>query len=170
MASGDADAAAAFVRRYQARVYGLALTVVGDPATAEEVAQETFLRIWRNAVVYDARRGRVATWVLTIARNLAVDALRARRERPIDPHRLVDRLLADERAEAAGPDLGDREQLRGALRALPVEQSRMVVLSAFYGLTAKESADVEGVPLGTAKTRIRRGIARLRRELGVRGD
>jgi RNA polymerase sigma factor (sigma-70 family) len=170
MASGDADAAAAFVRRYQARVYGLALTVVGDPASAEEVAQETFLRIWRNAVVYDVRRGRVATWVLTITRNLAIDALRVRRERPIDPHELVSRLLAQEQPKGEGADVGDREQLREALRALPPEQSRMVVLSVFCGLTAKESADLEGIPLGTAKTRIRRGIARLRQELGVGGD
>jgi RNA polymerase sigma factor (sigma-70 family) len=166
MASGDADAAAAFVRRYQARVYGLALTVVGDPASAEEIAQETFLRIWRKAVVYDTRRGGVAAWVLTIARNLAVDALRVRRERPVDPYVLTSRLLA---GQPTGTDLvdreHDREQLRGALRALPEEQRRVVMLSAFCGLTAGECADVEGIPLGTAKTRIRRGLARLRRDL-----
>jgi RNA polymerase sigma-70 factor (ECF subfamily) len=65
MAGGDQDAAAAFVRRYQARVYGLALTVVRSPALAEEVAQEAFLKAWRHAGTYDARRGRVATWLLT---------------------------------------------------------------------------------------------------------
>src|SRR5262245_475478 len=70
MAMGDAAAAAAFVRRYQPRVYGLALTIVGSNAVAEEVAQEAFLRIWRSATAYDARRGQVGTWVLTITRNL----------------------------------------------------------------------------------------------------
>src|SRR5918992_940758 len=89
MASGDPEASAGFVRRYQARVYGLALTILGDPAAAEEVAQETFLRAWKNADSFDPRRGRVATWLLTIARNLAVDAIRLRRAQPFDPLTLV---------------------------------------------------------------------------------
>jgi RNA polymerase sigma-70 factor (ECF subfamily) len=167
MALGDPDAAAVFVRRYQARVYGLALTIVGSAAVAEEVAQEAFLRVWRNAAVYDARRGRVATWVLTIARNLAIDALRLRGEQPIDPHALMGTLISREEGESAGFD--DKEPLRNAVRALPPEQSRLIVLSVFYGLTAKETAEVEGIPLGTAKTRIRRGLAKLRETLGVGG-
>lgn len=85
MAMGDADAAAVFVRRYQPRVYALAHAIVGSSAVAEEVAQEAFLRVWRNASTYDARRGRVATWVLTITRNLAIDVLRLRGEQPVDP-------------------------------------------------------------------------------------
>jgi RNA polymerase sigma-70 factor (ECF subfamily) len=171
MAMGDADAAAAFVRRYQPRVYGLALTIVRSTAVAEEVAQEAFLRIWRNAAAYDARRGQVATWVLTITRNLAIDSLRLRseREQPIDPDALMGTLLSREARESSGTHVEDKEQLRTALRALPPEQGRLVVLSVFYGLTAKETADLEGIPLGTAKTRIRRGIAKLRTALGVRG-
>jgi RNA polymerase sigma factor (sigma-70 family) len=171
VAMGDADAAAAFVRRYQPRVYGLALTIVRSTAVAEEVAQEAFLRIWRNAAAYDARRGQVATWVLTITRNLAIDALRLRseHEQPIDPDALMGTLLSREARESSGTHVEDKEQLRTALRALPPEQGRLVVLSVFYGLTAKETADLEGIPLGTAKTRIRRGIAKLRTALGVRG-
>ena len=88
IASGDADALAAFVRRFQARVYGLALAVVGDPGLAEEIAQDAFMRVWRHAPNYDSRRGRVPTWLLTITRNLAVDAIRLRSNRPIDPERL----------------------------------------------------------------------------------
>ncbi len=84
-AAGDTDAATAFVRRYQARVFGLAVTMVGDPAAAEEIAQEAFARAWRHAGSYDARRGRVATWLLTITRNLAIDHLRAHRAEPLDP-------------------------------------------------------------------------------------
>jgi RNA polymerase sigma-70 factor (ECF subfamily) len=167
MALGDPDAASAFVRRYQARVYGLALTIVGSAAVAEEVAQEAFLRVWRNAAVYDARRGRVATWVLTIVRNLAVDAVRLRGEQPIDPHALMGTLLSREEGQSSSARLDDQERLRSAVRALPPEQSRLIVLSVFYGLTAKETAELEGIPLGTAKTRIRRGIARLRETLGV---
>ena len=84
-AAGDRDAATAFVRRYQARVFGLAVTMVGDPAVAEEIAQEAFTRAWRHADSYDARRGRVVTWLLTITRNLAIDHLRAHRAEPIEP-------------------------------------------------------------------------------------
>lgn len=164
MASGDADATAAFVRRFQARVFGLALSVVDDVGTAEEVAQDAFVRAWRHAATYDARRGRVATWLLTITRNLAVDAIRMRRDQPIDPERLLVSLVsAEDPAEPEGSD-----QLREGLRALPVDQRRPIVLSVYYGLTAKEIAAQEGIPLGTAKTRIRRGLARLRQAMGVR--
>ncbi|MEA2715971.1 MAG: hypothetical protein QOI99_288, partial [Actinomycetota bacterium] len=69
---GDADAATAFVRRHQARVFGLARSIVGDPALAEDVAQEAFVRAWRHAGAYDARRGSVVTWLLVITRNLAI--------------------------------------------------------------------------------------------------
>ena len=68
LAAGDADAATAFIRRFQARVFGLVLTIVRDEGTAEDVAQETFMRAWKHAHTYDSRRGRVATWLLTIAR------------------------------------------------------------------------------------------------------
>jgi RNA polymerase sigma factor (sigma-70 family) len=172
MACGNTEAAAAFVRRYQARVYGLALAIVGLPSVAEEVAQEAFLRVWRNAAGYDARRARAATWVLTITRNLAIDALRLRGERPIDPHALTGALVSREgtNSENAGTQYEDREYLRSVLRTLPPEQSRLIVLSVFYGLTAKETAEREGIPVGTAKTRIRRGLAKLREAVGVRGD
>ena len=73
LAAGDADAATAFIRRFQARVYGLVLTIVRDERMAEDVAQATFVRAWKHARTFDPRRGRVATWLLAIARNLAID-------------------------------------------------------------------------------------------------
>ncbi|NUT32571.1 MAG: sigma-70 family RNA polymerase sigma factor [Hamadaea sp.] len=165
MAAGDPEATAAFVRRYQARVFGLALTVVGVRAVAEEVAQEAFLRAWRYAGGYDARRGTVATWLLTITRNAAIDVARVSRERPYEPETLVGMLSlnADEPTEG----LPDADRVRQALRQLPHEQATAVVLATFYGLTAKEIAEREGVPLGTAKTRIRLGLHRLRDQLEV---
>jgi RNA polymerase sigma factor (sigma-70 family) len=169
MASRDADATATFVRRYQARVYGLALTIVGSRSVAEEVAQEVFLRVWRHAAAYDPRRGRVAAWLLTITRNLAIDAVRLRGERPVDPHLLLGTLTDGEDTAGSGTDYEEREQLRNALRALPPEQCRAVVLAVYYGLTAKEIANRDDIPLGTAKTRIRRGLAKLREVLEV-GD
>src|SRR5215471_1154460 len=79
MAAGDRDAAAAFVGRFQRRVYGIALTITADPRLAEDAAQEAFVRSWRHAAAYDARRGSVASWLLTIARNAAIDLARVRR-------------------------------------------------------------------------------------------
>jgi RNA polymerase sigma-70 factor (ECF subfamily) len=164
LASGDADAAAAFVRRFQRKVFGLALAMVGDRAVADDVAQEAFVRAWRHGGNYDARRGSVTTWLLTITRNLAVDALRAMRSVPTDPEVLV-RLLGA--APGSGPDgaavaAEDAERIRVALRGLPVEQRRAVVLARFAGLTAAEIGEREGIPIGTAKTRIRTGLLRLR--------
>src|ERR1700722_1502782 len=85
MAVGDDRAGLVFVRRYQRRLFGLAKGIVGDDSLAEEVAQEAFLRVFRHAVMFDARRGSVSTWTLTITRNLAIDALRVQRGTPTDP-------------------------------------------------------------------------------------
>ena len=167
MADGDQDAAAAFVRRYQARVYGLALTVVGTPALAEEVAQEAFLKAWRHAASYDARRGRVATWLLTITRNAAVDAVRYGHESPMDPDLLV-AVLSTQDQLAPEHDVDAALALRRALAELPPEQSVPLVLMAFQGLTAKEVAERQHLPLGTVKTRVRRGLRRLGEKVGMR--
>jgi RNA polymerase sigma factor (sigma-70 family) len=164
MALGDTDALAAFVRRFQSRVYGMALSVVADPGLAEEVAQDAFMRAWRQAASYDPRRARVVTWLLTITRNLAVDGVRMRRDQPVDPQRLIAALAG--KIDNSEYDVG-AGQLRAGLRNLPADQARPVVLAVVYGWTAMEIADLEGIPLGTAKTRIRRGLARLRQEMGV---
>jgi RNA polymerase sigma factor (sigma-70 family) len=168
---GDAEAATAFVRRHQARVYGLARSIVGDPALAEDVAQEAFVRAWRHAAAYDPRRGSVPTWLLTITRNLAIDALRRHRPSPVD----ADTLPRFDR-EAGGPADGpgaaaevasEMVRLRAALAGLPEEQRRAVVLAALCGRTAKEIGESEGIPLGTAKTRIRTGLLRIRHAVGA---
>lgn len=164
MAAGDEQAGISFVRRYQRRVFGLALGLVGDPALAEDIAQEALVRAWRHAPVYDVRRGKVSTWVLTIARNLAIDALRARRAVPTDPDELIGLgLLSTEPAPddaAVGSDAA--RSLHAAIALLPGEQRRALVLASFYGLTAAEVGAREGIPLGTAKTRIRTALIRLR--------
>jgi RNA polymerase sigma factor (sigma-70 family) len=168
LAAGDREAAAAFVRRFQRRVYGLALTIVGDPGTAEDVAQEAFLRAWRRAAGYDARRGRVLTWLLAITRNVAIDVIRLKRAQPIDPEVLASRLqLEQSRFSGEETSIGDRELLRHAIGSLPDEQRRALVLAAFFGRTAREVGELEGVPLGTAKTRIRTAMIRLRETLEV---
>lgn len=168
MAVGDQDAAAAFVRRYQGRVYGLALTVVAIPSLAEEVAQDAFVKAWQHAPAYDARRGRVSTWLLTITRNAAIDAVRCRRETPLDPDVLTARLVADQNpCPESAEQFATMDHIRGALRQLPLEQSRPVVLMTFYGLTAKDIAERDGLPVGTIKSRVRRGLGALRERLGA---
>lgn len=169
VAAGDAGAVTALVRRYQRRVYGLARAVLGDPAAAEDVAQETFVRMWRHAEAYDPRRASVATWLLTIARNLAIDALRLRRAEPTDPATLVAwQLPSDERDPADWAVVDDDvRRVRAALAALPPEQRTALVRAAFLGQTAREIGEHESIPLGTAKTRIRTGMLKLRDALAA---
>jgi RNA polymerase sigma factor (sigma-70 family) len=169
LAAGDRDAAAAFIRRFQRRAYGLARTIVVDPGTAEDVAQEAFVRAWRYAGSYDARRGSVLGWLLTIVRNVAVDRLRPRHPEPVDPDVLASKLQLRQRDAAVDEysAVDEREQLRVALATLPSEQRRALLLAAYFGRTAGEIADLEGIPLGTAKTRIRTAMHRVRGRLEV---
>ena len=169
-ATGDPRTAAAFVRRFQGRVYGLALTIVRQPAIAEEVAQETFVRVFRHAGNYDARKGRVSTWLLSIARNLAIDVTRMKRLDPVDPEVIAAELsLTSQEPAADEADLqpDERDQLRSAITDLPDDQRRALVLAAYMGRTAREISDLDEVPLGTVKTRIRTAMIKLRDELEV---
>jgi RNA polymerase sigma factor (sigma-70 family) len=171
-ASGEADMAVAFVRRFQDRVYGLARRLVGETPLAEDVAQEAFLRAWRHARAFDPQRGSVTTWLLAITRNLAIDALRRRQAVPVQPDLLVgpgpeppakppDELAVD--ADASS-------RLRQVIGHLPPEQRRAVVRACLYGQTAQEISISEGIPLGTAKTRIRLGMIKLRNSQRLRID
>src|SRR3984957_11272122 len=140
MALGDQSAAVTFTRRYQRRLFGLAYSMTNDAGVAEDVAQEAMIRVWRHAPVFDPRRGSVTSWVLTITRNLAIDALRMRRAVPTDPDDFAIAMLASN--ERDPEDTAGRHDarriVRSALRVLPDEQRRAVVLSAVYGRTALE--------------------------------
>ena len=168
-ATGDPRTAAAFVRRFQGRVYGLALTIVRQPALAEEVAQETFTRVYRHAGNYDARKGRVSTWLLSIARNLAIDVTRMKRLDPVDPEVIEAELTIESQpgADEVGLQPDERDQLRSAIGDLPDDQRRAIVLAAYMGRTAREISDLDDVPLGTVKTRIRTAMLKLREQLEV---
>jgi RNA polymerase sigma factor (sigma-70 family) len=170
LGSGDRDAAAAFLERFQRRVFGLTHSILRDRGAAEEAAQEAFVRAWRHASAYDPRRGTVAAWLLTIARNVSINMLPARRFNPIDPEALL--AMEARRPHDEGDSLHeiDSEPLREALRRLPEGQRRALVMAVFYGYTAKEMSELDGVPLGTAKTRIRSAMMKLRSELGVSDD
>ncbi|QDC23672.1 sigma-70 family RNA polymerase sigma factor [Georgenia yuyongxinii] len=168
LALDDEQAAAAFVRRFQGPVYGLALSITRDPALAEDVSQEVFIRAWRAAASYDVRRASVLTWLLTITRNAAIDAVRMRRAIPTEGEEL-EQILAETmrppETEATALRNLERELAVQHLRELPPEQARAVVLAVIGGCTALEVSRHEGIPLGTAKTRIRTGLRRVRQQL-----
>jgi len=167
LSSGDPDGAAAFVDRFQRRVYGMTFSVLGDQQAAEEAAQEAFVRAWRHSSTYDPRKGTVAAWLLTIARNVSINLLPSHRSYPVDPDALLE--LQDPK-----PSQGQDDQLtpisgpiREALLRVPAEQRRALVLAVIYGYTAREVSELDGTPVGTVKTRIRAALLRLRSELGV---
>src|SRR6185436_16546164 len=118
---------------------------------------------------YDSRRGRVATWLLTIARNLAIDTVRLKSVEPLDPETVATRLhrieASTDISEAMPPD--ERDRVRGAVAELPEDQRRALFLSAYLGRTAQEISDLDDVPLGTVKTRIRAAMLKLHDSLGA---
>lgn len=170
-ADGIPEVAVAFVRRFQGHVYGVALAILGDAALAEDVAQHAFERAWRNARRYDAERAAVRTWLTTITRNLAIDSLRSRKPSPVDPTDLV-RLLGPPEDDPGFKSVqsDSARALRAAIRDLPPEQGRALVMAGVYRLTAEEVAITEGIPLGTAKTRIRSAMRKVRDDLRVTED
>ncbi len=169
MGAGDADAAAAFVHRFERRVYGLAVSIVFDRWAAEDVAQEAFVRAWRHAARFDPGRGSVLTWLLRITRNLAIDELRRRHAQPSEPAVMAAIVPPTpvEGVEDAAVTGAEASELLTALGILPAEQRRAVLAFAYGGLSAQEIARREGAPLGTIKSRIRRGL-RTAREQGHR--
>jgi RNA polymerase sigma-70 factor (ECF subfamily) len=165
LCAGDGKLTAAFVQRFQAKVYGVAMAVTADPGVAEDIAQQALERAWQHGRTYDPRRGTVAAWLAAIARNLAIDANRIRRPVLLDAADLVARVVAGDSPEARAVAGETASELIAALRELPPEQARAVVLAGIGGLTASEVAQNEGIPLGTAKTRIRTALHRLRAAL-----
>ncbi|HEY8491443.1 MAG TPA: sigma-70 family RNA polymerase sigma factor [Dehalococcoidia bacterium] len=166
----DLAAFEALYDRHAALVYSVAYRVVGNAQAAEDVTQEVFLRLWRRPELFDGSRGRFTTWLLSVARNRAVDEVRSagrrlQREAPPEsgPPDLGDASAADPELEA---QLAlEREAVRAALATLPPEQQEVLVLAYFGGLTQQEIAQRLGQPLGTVKTRIRLGMKKLRDRL-----
>jgi RNA polymerase sigma-70 factor (ECF subfamily) len=161
--NGFDEAGRVFIRRFQSQVYGLALAILRDPVLAEDIAQEAFVRAWKHGPSFDPRRGTVAAWLLRITRNLAIDALRLRRADVMDPDVLAALSPpSDVSVEDAAVTGATAATVRRALQSLPEEQARALLLAAFYGRTAEEISRSEAIPLGTAKTRIRLGLRRIR--------
>jgi RNA polymerase sigma-70 factor (ECF subfamily) len=165
-----AEALSALYDRYSRLVFGLALSSVGDRATAEEITQDVFLRVWQRARQYRAERGKVSTWLSSIARNRAVDQLRRRGSRP-EQHSVawVEIAPGTEPAvngpEAAAALAMEKARVRSAIARLSEEQKRVLALAYFQGLSQSEIAATLDLPLGTVKTRIRLGMRKLREML-----
>lgn len=170
-ARGDQQAFAQLYDATAARAYGLAVRVVRDPAQAEEVTQEAFLELWRTASRFDPERGSAVSWVLTIVHRKAVDRVRSaeaagRRDTAYQQEQQV--VDHDVTAEAAHSSLEAR-RVRAAMDQLTPVQREAIELSFFGGYTHTEVATLLDLPLGTAKTRIRDGLIRLRDFMGVGG-
>ncbi len=169
VAGGDGAALMALYDRYNRPAFGLAYRILSDAATAEEVVQDAYLALWRNAQSFDTNRGGVKTWLMTIVHNRSIDRLRAAASRG--------GTVALETADYAGvttdpwDDVTDRldgEQVREAVAELPPEQRTAIELAYFHGLTHQEIAQQTEIPLGTVKGRLRLGLRKLSASLAPR--
>lgn len=158
--TGDEHAMASLFDRYSKVVYSVALRVLRDTASAEDVLQEVFMQIWRNPDGFVATRGSLGGWLAVVARNRSIDTLR--RKRPTEE--------VDDMTLASNYNLADEaernslmEKARGVIQLLPVEQRKTLEMAFFDGLTHSEIAEMTGDPLGTVKTRIRSALTSLRR-------
>jgi RNA polymerase sigma-70 factor, ECF subfamily len=166
---GDEAAFAALYDATSRRAFGLALRVARDPAQAEEVTQEAFLDIWRMSARFDPDRGSAVSWMLTIVHRKAVDRVRsaeASTRRDTSYHQTSQPVDHDATYEAAESSLEGR-RVRGALSTLTHVQRQALELAYFGGYTHSEVASMLDLPVGTAKTRIRDGLIRLRDAMGV---
>lgn len=166
VASGSADALGRLYDRHASMIFGLALRIVGTTADAEEVVQDVFAQVWREAPRYDAPRASVAGWLVMLTRTRAIDRLRARRARPdlgAGDTPVAPALVSREPdPEAQVVSAADARAVRAALQALPDPQRELVELAYFEGLTHSELAVRTGTPLGTVKTRLRTALFALR--------
>ena len=166
---GDEAAFAELYDATSARAYGLAVRVIRDPSQAEEVAQEAFLEIWKTASRFDSGKGSAISWVLTIVHRKAVDRVRsaqASTRRDTTYHQGSRTVDHDSTAEAAQASMEAR-RVRQAMESLTTVQREALELAYFKGYTHTEVAKMLDLPVGTAKTRIRDGLIRLRDTMGV---
>ena len=160
--AGDQEAIRTMYARYGRPVYSMGLRILGSAESAQELTQDVFLAAWRKASGFDPARGRLSTWLMTIAHNLAVDRLR--REHGVRKPTLV---FVDEMPETAGVDeeelLLERDAAVRALEVLSDAERSLLGRAYFGGMTAREISEADGVPLGTVKTRVRAALIKVRR-------
>lgn len=155
--------------RLGGQAFGLAFRILGDGPSAEDVVQEAFLTLWRQAERLDPARGKVGSFLMTVVHHKAIDLLRSRRGEmkrhdPPDPPAFAQE--GSDVLESVAESLG-REAVRSALQSLPDEQRRPIELAYFQGLTHIEIADALAIPLGTVKSRLRLGLEKMRQALAM---
>jgi RNA polymerase sigma-70 factor, ECF subfamily len=166
---GDARAFELIYERHSAAAFSLAYRMMGTRSGAEDVTQDAFLSLWRSGARYDRARGSVRTWVLGIVHHRAIDALRRAtvhdRRRAADEG-IEERFEARERTDAEAARREEAGAVRGALGALPADQSQVIELAYFGGFTHSEIAEMLDAPVGTVKGRMRLGLKKMRAQLG----
>jgi RNA polymerase sigma-70 factor, ECF subfamily len=166
----DPEAFAVFYDRHGGVAYSLAYRIVGEPGAAEDVTQEAFISLWRSGARYDRARGSVRSWMLSIVRNRAIDALRAGASSKapkltFDDEAVLEQRPAEERTEEEAMRHETASEVRGALGQLPGDQSKVIELAYYGGFSQSEIAAMLGVPLGTVKGRMRLGMEKIRGEI-----
>ena len=168
--AGDREAFRQLYARYGGPLFSLALRLVGDSGEAEELLQDTFVKIWRSAAAYDSRKSRPFTWAVTILRRTCIDHLRKRRHLPVTTPLLADAdatpdYSAGETVRHATEEREDSARVRGALAEIPPNQRRALELALFSEMPHSELAQHLEQPVGTVKSWIRRGLLGLRSTL-----
>ena len=165
----DPEAFEVFYDRHGGVAYSLAYRIVGEKAAAEDVTQEAFISIWRSGARFDRARGSVRSWMLSIVRNRAIDALRSRAGKApkltFDDDAILEQRPSGELTEEEAMRRETAGEVRGALGELPGEQSKVIELAYFGGFSQSEISRMLGVPLGTVKGRMRLGLEKIRGEL-----
>jgi RNA polymerase sigma-70 factor, ECF subfamily len=165
----DPEAFEVLYDRHGGAAYSLAYRIVGDRAAAEEVTQEAFISVWRSGARFDAARGSVRSWLLSVVRNRAIDFLRSRASKApkldFDDESALEQRPAQEMTEEEALRRETSAELRGALGKLPGEQSKVIELAYFGGFSHSEIARILGLPMGTVKGRMRLGLEKIRGEL-----
>ena len=164
-ARSEETALAELYDRYGRPAYGLALRILRDEGLAEDAVQDAFLTVWRTAQRYVPERGKASTWILTLVHRRAVDVVRREQRRRADSLDAANEPSTGAADEEAWLRL-QRERVQHALRQLPVQQREALELAYYGGFTQSELAERLGQPLGTIKSRMFMGLARLRELLG----
>jgi RNA polymerase sigma-70 factor (ECF subfamily) len=158
----DQIALSELYQQFGGLVYSIALRVVQNSSMAEEVAQDTFLKVWHQPTSWDPDRGKFVSWLLTITRYTAIDRLRKEQRRPLQDAVELDDLRIGKRGLMDDPAWQDGKELRSLIERLPQEQVQVIELAFFEGMSHSEMAEHLQIPLGTVKTRVRLGLQKLK--------
>lgn len=160
----DQRALATLYERYGSIVYGLAYRILQNPGRAEEVTQDTFMKVWKQAESWDSEKGKLSSWILTITRYTAIDLIR-KENRTVTQVSVPLEILSNTQGNPStinDPRWHDGRLLRNLMTELPTEQAELIELAFFHGYTHSQLAENLDLPLGTVKTRLRLGLQKMK--------